>query len=147
MEVSRNIKENAHWDNVTRSSFEEDTHLIPGKLLNGTQSRVRELNIDKLLVVVELVLCGQIKERVGRKAGSHLIITRCPAEPLALLLPFQLFFFNFSCTRTLHSLTGKKETVDGLTDFPYSPHLISSLSFDSILINFSLILICHTYTS
>lgn len=48
------------------------THLIPGEILDGTQGRVRELHIDKLLVVVELVLLGQTVNGVGSEAGSHL---------------------------------------------------------------------------
>lgn len=39
-----------------------DTHLIPGELLDGSQGRIRELNIDKLFIVIELVLSGQVVE-------------------------------------------------------------------------------------
>lgn len=83
----RNSRPNEMGQFVSRErgarALEVDTHLIPGKFLDGTQGRIRELHIDKLFVVVEWVLSGQVVEWVGREAGSHLIITLCPA----ILLP------------------------------------------------------------
>lgn len=77
--------------NGETEEFSEDcTHLIPGKLLNGTQSRIRELHVDELFVIIELVLSGQVVERIGREAGSHLFVITLPVIPYAELLCFLL---------------------------------------------------------
>lgn len=88
--------------NIRRLRRRRATDLIPGVILDGTQRRVRELHIDELFVVAELVLCGQAVEGVGREAGSHLTITT-------------------AC------LTADRRCFSSLPSFP-SPFLTSSLS-------------------
>ena len=83
-----------------RKFLNSDTHLIFGIFLDGTQSRIRELHIDQLFVIVELVLCGQVEEWVGREAGSHYCYHTVAASPRQILsdflsstFPSKLFFF------------------------------------------------------